>query len=123
MDPGSRKNNSGIDGCGETQRDPLEAADKQPLSDEKHWNLTSILCSLASDETDHLGFCLQCLVCELLKDKSFSVNTIPKLQLRDLTKLVTLSPLRDSDSLQQQYCPLTAEHECLLDGKQNIPEQ
>ena len=55
---GIQENNSGVDGCGETQKDPLEAADKQPLSDERHWNLTSILCSLASDETDHLGFCL-----------------------------------------------------------------
>ena len=115
MDLGSRKNNLGVDGFGEKQRDPLEAADKQPLSDENHWDLTCILFFLASDETDHLAFCLQCLVCELLEDKSFSVNTIPKLQLPDLTKLGTLSPLRDSDSSQQQHCPPTAEHECLSD--------
>ena len=79
MDLGSRKDNLGVDGFGEKQRDPLEAADRQLLSDEKHVNLVSIPCFLASDETDHLGSCLQYLICELLKDKSFSVNTIPKL--------------------------------------------
>ena len=92
MDPGSRKNNLGADGFGEKQRDLLEAADRQLLSHEKHWNLTSIPCFLASVETDHLGFCLQYLVCELLKDKSFSVNTISKLQLPVLTKLDTSPP-------------------------------
>ena len=92
MDLGSRNNNLGVNGCGEKQRVPCEAADKQLLSDEKHWNLTSFPCFLASDETDHLGFCLQYMVSELLKDKSFSVNTISKLQLPDLTKLGTLSP-------------------------------
>ena len=123
MDLGSWKNNLGVDGFGEKQRDPLEAADRQLLSDEKHWNLTSIPCCLAWDGTDYLGFCLQYLVCELLKDKSFFVNTIPKFQLPDLTKLGTVSLLHDLDSLHQQYCPPTAEHECLSDGGQNVLEQ
>ena len=117
MDLGSRKNTLGVDGFGEKQRDPLEAADRQLLSDEKQWNLTSILCCLASDETDHLGFVYNTWLCELLKDRSFPVNTIPNLQLPNLTKLGTLSPLHDSDSLHEH------EHECLSNGEQNIPEQ
>ena len=99
--PGIQENNLRVDGFDEKQRDPLEATDRQLLSVEKHWDLTSILCFLASDKTDNLGFCLEYLVRELLEDKSFSVNTIPKSQLQDLTKLGTLSLLHDSDSLQQ----------------------
>ena len=70
----------------------------------KHWNLTSIPCFLASDETDHPGFRLRYLVCELLKDKSFSANAIPI-------------------AYSSMYCPATAEHERLSDGEQNIPEK